>query len=237
MNKVKIFISLILILLCKSLVFVDITYSKGKNENSSDIKPMIIKLPTPRYNSDTSVEEALLKRRSVRDYKKDKPLKLEEVSQLLWAAQGITNSRGFRTSPSAGALYPLEIYIVIGNVKDLPDGIYRYKPHKHELEEIQKGDRRDELCKAALGQSYVRDAVLVIVFAAIYERTTIKYGERGIRYVHMEAGHAAQNVSLQAEALNLGAVVIGAFYDDAVKKVMKMPDSEKPLYIMPVGKK
>lgn len=237
MNKVKIIIFLVIfIFLCECLIIVDINYSKDKNESPLDIKNMIIKLPEPRYSSDTSIEEAILKRRSVRDYK-DNPLKLEEVSQLLWAAQGITDKRGFRTSPSAGALNPLEIYIVTGNVNDLSDGIYRYKPHKHDLESVQKGDRRDELCKAALGQSSIRNAAMVIVIAAVYERTTVKYGERGIRYVYMEAGHAAQNVLLQSESLNLGVVVIGAFYDDAVKKVMNMYEREQPLYIIPVGRK
>lgn len=237
MNKAKSFIFLmIVILLCKSMVFVDVTYSRDKNENSSNNNPVIIKLPHPGYDSDTSIEKALLRRRSVRDYK-DKPLKLDEVSQLLWAAQGITDRRGFRTSPSAGALYPLEVYIVAGNVTNLHNGIYKYNPRKNELERVEKGDRRDELCKAALGQPYVIKAALVVVFSAVYERTKARYGERGIRYVYMEAGHAAQNVYLQAEALGLGVVATGAFYDDAVKKVMKMPDSESPLYIIPVGKK
>ncbi|OHE58868.1 MAG: nitroreductase [Thermodesulfovibrio sp. RBG_19FT_COMBO_42_12] len=199
-------------------------------------KSEIIKLPEPAYKSNTLVEEALLERRSVRDYK-DKPLTLAEVSQLLWAAQGITGSGGLRTAPSAGALYPLEVYIFIGNVKDLLGGIYKYRPHKHELGMVVKGDKRNELYRAALSQSSVRDAPVVIVFSAVYERTTVKYGERGIRYVHMEAGHAAQNIFLQSVSLDLGAVVIGAFYDDEVKKIMKMPDREQPLYIMPVGKK
>ncbi|MEW6416825.1 MAG: SagB/ThcOx family dehydrogenase [Nitrospirota bacterium] len=210
--------------------------AKEKDEPMSKDESEIIKLPEPAYKSNTSVEEALLKRRCVRDYK-DKPLTLAEVSQLLWAAQGITGSFGFRTAPSAGALYPLEVYIFAGNVRDLPGGIYRYRPHKHGIEMVVKGDKRNELCSAALNQSSVRDAPAVIVFSAVYERTTVKYGERGIRYVHIEAGHAAQNVFLQAVSLNLGAVVIGAFYDDEVKKIMKMPDREQPLYIMPVGRK
>ncbi len=201
-----------------------------------EFKSEIIKLLKPEYDSDTSIEEALLKRRSVRRYK-DKPLTLTEISQLLWAAQGITDPRGLRAAPSAGALYPLEIYVVAGNVNGLPDGIYNYKPRKHELARVVKGDKRIELCNAALGQPSVRNAAVVIVFSAVYERTTVKYGERGIRYVHIEAGHAAQNLFLQAVPLNLGAVVIGAFYDDEVKKVMKMTDREQPLYIMPVGRR
>lgn len=194
-----------------------------------------IKLSEPKHDSNTSIEEALLKRRSVRSFK-DSPLSLAEVSQLLWAAQGITSPRGLRTAPSAGALYPLEIYVVAGNVDDLPEGVYNYRPVKHELVRVVKGDKRIELCDAALGQASVRNAAAVIVFAAVYERTTIKYADRGMQYVHMEAGHAAQNVFLQTVPLGLGTVVIGAFYDDAVKKVLNMSDREQPLYIMPVGK-
>ncbi len=218
------------------MVSVVLLQAKEKDEPMPGNKSEIIKLREPAYKSNISVEEALLKRRSVRDYK-DKPLTLAEVSQLLWAAQGITGSFGFRTAPSAGALYPLEVYIFAGNVKDLLDGIYKYRPHKHELGMVVKGDKRNELYRAALSQSSVREAPVVIVFSAVYERTTVKYGERGMRYIFIEAGHAAQNIFLQAVSLDLGAVVIGAFYDDEVKKIMKMPDREQPLYIMPVGKK
>lgn len=199
-------------------------------------EPGIVKLPEPRYVSNTSIEKALLKRRSIRDYK-DKPLTLSEVSQLLWAAQGITDPRGFRTAPSAGALYPLELYIVAGNVNDLLHGIYKYKPHGHELARVVEGDKRAELCNAALGQDWVGSGAVVIVFSAVYERTTAKYGERGIRYVHIEVGHAAQNVYLQAISLNLGTVVVGAFYNNEVKKIMNMRDEEQPLCIMPVGRR
>ena len=198
-------------------------------------KPETIRLPGPLQDSKTSVETAILKRRSVRSFK-NSSLTLAEVSQLLWAAQGVTSPGGLRTVPSAGALYPLEVYIVAGNVNDLPDGVYRYRPVKHELVRVIKGDKRDELCSAALGQSSARNAAAVIVFAGVYERTTVKYGDRGIQYVHMETGHAAQNVYLQAVSLNLGTVVIGAFYDDKVRRTLKMSDREQPLYIMPVGK-
>ena len=195
-----------------------------------------IKLPEPRYSSNISVEQALLKRRSIRQYK-DEPLTLAEVSQLLWAAQGVTDAEGYRTAPSAGALYPLEVYVVIGNVKGIMPGIYKYKPYRHELIKIKEGDVRGELMRAAYGQIYIAKAPVDIVFAAVYERTTRKYGRRGIRYVHMEVGGATQNVYLQAVALNLGTVVIGAFEDEEVKKVLHMSDSEHPLCIMPVGKK
>lgn len=194
-----------------------------------------IVLPEPRYDSDISVEEALLKRRSVRDYS-GKALTLQEVSQLLWAAQGITDPWGLRTAPSAGALYPLEVYVVVGNVENLAKGVYKYKPHQHELIKVLEGDQRESLAEAALGQSWVKRSAINIVITAIYDRTTGKYGDRGIRYVHMEVGHAAQNVYLQAVAMNLGAVVVGAFYDNQVKEILNLPDDEEPLYIMPVGK-
>jgi SagB-type dehydrogenase family enzyme len=196
-----------------------------------------VKLPEPKNNSKVSIEKALFERRSVREYK-DRSLTLAEISQLLWASQGITDLRGgFRTAPSAGALYPLEVYVVTGNVDNLSDGIYKYKPHGHELVRVVKGDKRAELCAAALGQPSVKNNAAVIVIAAVYERTTGKYGERGIRYVHMEVGHAAQNIYLQSVSLNLGTSVVGAFDDRKVKKVMNMPDEEQPMYIMPVGKK
>ncbi len=196
----------------------------------------MINLPEPEYSSEVSVEKTLLERRSVRSYKNE-PLTVELVSQLLWAAQGITDDRGFRTAPSGGALYPLELYIVVGNVNGLSEGIYKYKPHGHKLMKVHNGDKRAELCSAVLEQPCVRNGAIIIVFSAIYERITGKYGDRGIRYTHMEAGHAAQNVCLQAETLNLGTVVVGAFRDSEVKKVIKMEEKEKPLYLMPVGRK
>jgi len=208
----------------------------------SDIKPspiedeVIIELPEPRHFSGVSIEEALLKRRSTRDYTHD-PLTLQEVSQLIWATQGITDPRGFRTAPSAGALYPLEIYVVVGDVENLAEGVYKYNPHKHELLKVLDGNKRSELAKAALDQAWVKEAAIDIVIAAVYERTTVKYGDRGIRYVHMEAGHAAQNLCLQATALDLGIVTVGAFYDEQVKEVLSLPGKEKPLYVIPIGRK
>jgi len=196
-----------------------------------------IKLPEPRYKSQVSVEEAISKRRSVRNYL-GKPLKLEEISQLLWAVQGITDEqRKLRAVPSAGALYPLEVYVVVGNVSSLKEGIYRYNPFDHEIIKFREGDYRNDLSLAALGQSCVKNAAISIVFTGVYDRITKKYGERGIRYTYMEAGHAAQNIYLQAEALGLGTVVVGAFMDDKVKEVIGMKEEEMPLYILPVGKK
>lgn len=210
--------------------------AKGNKREPDEPINEKIKLPEPKYDSSTSVEQALLERRSVRVYK-DEPLTLTEVSQLLWAAQGITNTRrGFRTAPSAGALFPLEVYVVIGNVEEITQGVYKYKPHEHELVKARHGNVRDELTIAALGQTWVRESAIAIVLSAVYERTTNKYGERGIRYVHMEAGHAAQNVCLQAVSLNLGTVVVAAFKDKEVRKILNMSAEEQPLYIIPVGK-
>ena len=194
-----------------------------------------IPLPTPSHSSRISVESALKQRRSLREYP-DEPVTLKEVSQLLWAAQGITHEHGYRTAPSAGALYPLEVYLVAGHVTDLPKGVYKYRPHTHTLVNITEGDLRPELAVAAIGQNPVKTGSIVLIFAAVYERTTAKYGRRGLQYVHMEVGHAAQNVYLQAVSLGLGTVFIGAFSDDRVRDVLDMPEKERPLGIMPVGR-
>lgn len=181
------------------------------------------------------MERALGQRRTTREFT-DAPLTLGEVAQLLWAAQGITGPRGFRTAPSAGALYPLEIYVAAGRVKGLDPGVYKYRPQGHRLTLIARGDKRSALARAALGQPWVRDNAAVLVFAAEEKRTTGKYGSRGVRYVHIEVGHAAQNVFLQATALGLGAAVVGAFRDSGVEKTVRMPKEERALYLMPVGR-
>lgn len=197
----------------------------------------MIRLPQPKYDSNFSIERTLLQRRSIRLYEA-KPFTLAEVSQLLWAAQGITDkSRGLRTAPSAGALYPIETYLVAGNVTGLPAGIYKYQPKDHALIKLADGDKRAELKAAAHGQDSVGEAAIVIALSAVYERITKRYGDRGIRYTDMEAGHIGENVSLQAVSLGLGTVMVGAFNDDSVKKVLNLPAEEKPLYLIPVGRK
>jgi SagB-type dehydrogenase family enzyme len=193
-------------------------------------------LPKPSLSSETSLEQAILNRRSIRDYS-ESPLSLKEISQILWAAQGITSEDGKRTSPSAGAIYPLELYIVAGNVKGLEKGVYHYNPSKHSITKVLNGDLRAELARASLGQSWVSKAPIDLVFSGVYERTTGRYGERGIRYVHMEVGHAAENVYLQCESLGLGTVVVGAFSDEDVRKLLALPENENPLYVMPIGRK
>jgi SagB-type dehydrogenase family enzyme len=194
-----------------------------------------IALPEPRYDSHVPVEEALLKRRSIRDYAGG-ALTLEELAQLLWAAQGITDPTGSRTAPSAGATYPLEVYAVVGDVDGIAGGIYRYEPETHQLLKVVVGDKRKALAKAALDEHFIAQAPASLVITAIYDRTTGHYGLRGVRYVDTEAGHAAQNVHLQAVALNLGTAVVGAFNDSQVAEILRLSDNEVPLYIMPMGR-
>lgn len=203
--------------------------------SSSDPTKSIIVLPEPRLDGGPALESALARRRSIRDYS-DAPLSLEEVSQLLWAAQGITESDWGRTAPSAGALYPLEVYLVAGNVAALDAGVYHYRPGDHSILKLTAGDKRKGLARAALRQECLRDGAVVMVFAAVYARTKKKYGERGTRYVHIEVGHAAQNVCLQATALGLGTVTVGAFDDEAVRNALGVPSGQRVLYLLPVGK-
>ncbi len=195
----------------------------------------ITRLPGPVDDGKLSVEAALAGRRSVRNYKED-PVDLEEISQILWAAQGITRPGGYRTCPSAGALYPLELHLVAGRVDGLPCGTYRYDCANHSILYENERDIRYDLARAALGQSMISRAPATIAISGIFERTTRKYGERGMRYIFMEAGHAAQNIHLQAVSLNLGTVVVGAFNDNEVKRVLALQPDERPLLLMPVGK-
>jgi SagB-type dehydrogenase family enzyme len=183
------------------------------------------------------LEDMLTKRRSIREYA-DKPLTIEQVMQLLWAAQGITLEQyGFRTAPSAGGTYPLEIYLVTkrSGVESLEPGIYHYEPREHRLVRRIEGDFSAELMAAALDQDWVGMASANLVITAVFDRTTRKYGERGVRYVWQETGHAAQNIYLQAVALGLGNVVVGAFHDSEVQRILGVPEQEKPAYVIPVG--
>lgn len=195
----------------------------------------VIKLPEPDRAGSVPLEATLQKRRSVR-YFQNIPLSLESAAQLLWAAQGISDRRGLRTAPSAGALYPLEIYLVTGNVDGLEKGIYHYKPADHSLTFTSEGDYLRMLSRAALRQDAIHHAPAVFVIAGKQERTTVKYGERGVHYMYMESGHAAQNICLQAVALGLDSVTIGAFADREVAEILKIGKDTEPLYIIPVGK-
>jgi len=210
---------------------------------------LAVQLPAPQFDGRCSVEKALATRRSVREFK-DESLSIATLSQLVWAAHGMTHKMdappgwswgvwqgGKRTAPSAGALYPLELYIVASKVDGLKPAVYRYRPQTHELLHVGAGDKRSELATATLGQKWIEDAPCVIVVSAVYKRTEVKYGDRAPRYVHIEVGHAVENICLQAVALDLGTTMVGAFKDDEVKKVLGMSDEEQPMAIVPVGKR
>jgi SagB-type dehydrogenase family enzyme len=217
-------------------VFISLSITTlGARFSNGEVKKMdlsqdsfVINLPSPAQKGKMSLEEALKKRESVRSFSSD-PLTKEDLSQLLWAVQGITRDWGARTAPSAGALFPLEIYVV------LKEGFFRYSPKGHNLVRIIQQDLRNTLSKAALGQNCIGEAPAVFVIAAVYERTSRKYGNRAERYVKMEAGHAGQNLLLQAVSLGLGAVPVGAFQDEQVQQALHLPVNHEPLYLIPVG--
>lgn len=186
----------------------------------------MVELPVPEYTN-KSLEECILARRSIRQFQ-DKDIPLSDISLLVWAAQGITAKQGFRAAPSAGATYPLEIFLA------KRDGLFRYIPQRHALKREKAGDLRSEIAKNALNQMFIADAGVVFIIAGVFERTTWRYGERGVRYVHNEVGHCAQNIHLQAVALGLGSVPIGAFNGGDLKQSLELGD-EEPLYIVPVG--
>ncbi len=188
----------------------------------------IIKLPKPDQHGSVALEHAITVRRSRRKFS-PKQLTLEQISQLVWSAQGQDAQKDCRTVPSAGATYPLELFVVAGN------GLFHYLPARHSLEKLKEQDVRGELALAAWGQGFVEAAPVTLVFAAQFSRTTGRYGERGIRYVYMEAGHAVQNVHLQAEALGLGSVAVGAFDDGSVSKVLELPSELEPIYMVVAG--
>jgi SagB-type dehydrogenase family enzyme len=212
------------------------------------VRSQMIELPEPRLDGEVAVERALQARRSVRSFA-TAPLPLEQLGQILWAAQGITAPRpeppaywddrewpgGLRTAPSAGALYPLEVYIVAGNVAGLRPGVYRYLPREHALAGVVAGEKRGALSDAALRQGAILSAPASIVIAADISRTAAKYAERAPRYVHLEAGAAAENACLQAQALGLASVFIGAFRDADVAATLRLPRAQSPLVILPIG--
>jgi SagB-type dehydrogenase family enzyme len=219
------------ILLAGLLIFI-VSFSIGSQGGGE-----VIDLPEARFKGETSLEEVLYNRHSVRRYE-DKPITLEQLAQLLWAGKGINIdgvSGPTKTAPSAGGLYPQELFVAAGRVDGLDPGIYTYSSRNHSLEQIKRGDLRRELANAALGQSFIAEAPVSIIIAGVYERSTRKYGRRGAdRYVHMDAAHSAQNIFLQAVALELGTVTVGAFNDDKMHEIIGT-EQAVPLYIMPVG--
>jgi SagB-type dehydrogenase family enzyme len=197
-----------------------------------------IKLPPPVIRGGMPLVEALKDRRTVRSFA-SRPLDLGQISQLLWGADGTSDSRGLRTSPSAGATYPLDLYLVVGErgVKDLPAGVYHYQVAAQALTPVAPGDFRAAVARASLHQSWMAQAPVLVVITGEYRRCTARYGERGVRYTHMEVGNVSQNLFLAAEALGLGAGIVGAFEDKALTQVLKLPPAHEPLLVMPVGYK
>ena len=205
----------------------------GSQGNSKDV----IRLPAPLSKGKVSVEEAIKNRRTIRSFS-SRAIKLVDLSQILWAAQGMTGEGGLkRAAPSAGALYPLDLYILVGEkgVEGLKSGLYHYLPPQNSLERLKDKDLRVKLAQAALGQMWIAEAPVVIVITAEYRRVTGKYGQRGVRYAHMEAGHVGENIFLQAVALNLAAGIVGAFENSKIIELMGIPTDYDPLLIMPVG--
>lgn len=213
-----------------AMIFISVTGIAQEKKMNSLQNKSIIDLPAPSLKGKISLEEAIKNRQSIRDFAAH-PLTLQELSQLLWALQGKTRDWGARATPSAGALFPLEVYVA------LQEGVFQYSSANHRLIRCLETDVHHQLAYAALGQDSVAKAPAVFVITAVYERTSKKYGNRAERYVKMEAGHAAQNLLLQATALGLGAVPIGAFHDEKVKQVLHLPVNHDPLYLIPVGKK
>lgn len=201
---------------------------------SSALAVAAVALPPPSHDSGHSLERAIAERRSEREFGAG-PIGLAQVGQLAWAAQGMA-ATGRRTVPSAGALYPIEVYVAAGNVEGLAPGIYHYQFARHRLAPLAEGDRRGALAAAARGQGWLEGAAAIFIIAGFEQRTTAKYGERGVRYVQMEAGHAAQNLLLQAVALDLASVPVGAFSDAAVHRAAALPKEARALYLIPVGR-
>ncbi len=186
-------------------------------------------LPPPDLQGAIPLERAIAARRSVREFE-DGPLDERRLSQLLWATQGVTGADGLRAAPSAGALYPLELYVATNT------GLQHYDPAHHALDAVGTRDLRPSMCRAALEQASIRQAPAVFVIAAVYARTARQYGEWSVRYVDMEIGHAAQNLLLQAVALGLAGVPIAAFHEDRMRSALGLPEHEEPRYLIPVGR-
>ncbi len=217
--------------------------SQTKDEGNQ-MKSESIQLPSPVLKGDFTLEEVLYKRRSIRSYSGSQ-MSLQHLSQILWSAYGVTEPKdrpphirgGFKTAPSAGARYPLEVYVIVGNVEGIRAGIYRYLPENHSIVLLIEGDFRVQARVAARNQMMVEQAPVTVVYTADFERTTSRYGERGKNYVYVDLGHSAQNVYLQAEALGMHSCAIGAFVDEDINKVMQLPPNETVIYMMPVGER
>jgi len=195
-----------------------------------------IKLPAPYTTGGMALAAALQARRTVRQFA-SRSLEPAQISQLLWEADGVSDPRGLRTSPSAGATYPLDLYLVVGErgVAELPAGVYHYLVAEHALALLTPGEDRAAVARACLHQTWMTEAPVMVVITGEYRRCTARYGQRGVRYTHMEAGNVSQNLFLAAEALGLGAGIVGAFEDKPLAQVLKLPPAHEPLLVMPVG--
>ena len=234
----KTFLSLVLIV--SALVFLGLFSRLGDNcritqaQEKAPEKGEVMKemtLPSAKTTGQMSLEEAIQKRKSVRKYS-PKELTVEQVAQILWAANGANpRTKNFiaRNVPSAGGVFPMTVYLLDKN------GVYRYQPLNHSLALVKEGDKRKELTEAAFGQGFIKQVPVNLVITADVAKCAQRYGERAQRYTDIEAGHIGQNVSLQAVSLGLGTVMVGAFNDEAVKDVLAIPANESPLYIIPVG--
>ena len=224
MNKILILV----VFLAFSMILSNARAQIGMDANNQG--NVVIRLPQPVYDGKISVEKALKERRSVRTYKAE-PLTIGDLSQILWAAQGVTEAkRGLRTAPSAKAVYLLEVYVISGNVTGLTPGLYKYRPVKHELLKVAEGDVKGRLYSAA-GQAPINSAPAALVIAG-HSRKSSNPG-----WIYLEAGHAAQNVYLEAVSLDLGTVTMAGFKPEEVRKALGLSDEEQPIYIMPIGKK
>jgi SagB-type dehydrogenase family enzyme len=203
---------------------------------SADLSAEALKLPPPATTGGMALAEALKNRRTVRHFA-TRPMDLEQISQLLWEGDGASDPRGLRTAPSAGATYPLDLYLVVGErgVTGLAAGIYHYEVASHTLMPLSKGDFRAPAARACLWQAWMSEAPVMVVITGEYRRCTNRYGQRGIRYTDMEAGNVSQNLFLAAEALGLGAGIVGAFDDKTLAQALNLPAAHEPLMVLPVG--
>lgn len=207
------------------------------SDSSKQGASSVIKLPTPHTDGGISVEKALSERRSIRSFRNES-LTLDEVSQLLWAAQGVTDDKGHRTSPSAMASYPLEVYLLAGNVTGLPAGVYHYSPQGHNLTTISLGDKIDLLFNASMGdkKDWRASAPAVIIVTGVFERINKVPGEDLSRFVYIEAGTASENLLLEVVSLGLGATYIAGFDENKTREYLGLAAGEEPIGVLPVGR-
>jgi len=221
---------------------VDISSNTNANTNASvnaaaSVQSSdIIKLPEPRTEGNFSLEKALKERRSIREFGNES-LTLDQVSQLLWAAQGITDDKGHRTAPSGMEAYPLEVYLVTGNISGLQAGVYHFVPKGQYLEPLMQGDLRAEFVDQAVGQGFVKTAPSIFVITAVPERMIRIAGPGSVKFVYIEAGLAAENFMLEAVSLGLGSTYVGGFDANKTEQFLGLASDEEPMAVLPVGRK